>query len=72
LTSEQIARVLAWHDSRVTLKQLAASLGVSTCTVVHVINSRGIHYKQAPPKEREASLNAHHAHCRALREANLL
>jgi hypothetical protein len=72
LTSEQIAAVLAWHDSRVTLKQLAASLGVSTATLVHVIKSRGAHYKQAPPEERAESMNVHRAHCTALRAANLL
>lgn len=66
LTEAQIATVLAWHDSRVTLKQLAASLGVSTSTVVHAIQSRGTHYKQAPPEKREATLEAHRANRRAL------
>ena len=51
LTRTQIARVLAWHDSRVTFKELAASLDVSTSTLRQVINSRGSHYKQAPPEE---------------------
>ena len=41
LTRAQIATVLAWHDSRVTLKQLAASMNVSTSTVAHAIASRG-------------------------------
>lgn len=72
LTREQVAAILAWHDSRVTLKQLAAGLGVSTSTVVHVIQSRGAHYKQVPPEERAASLVAHRAHRRALEAANLM
>jgi len=72
LTREQVAAILSWHDSRVTLKQLAASLGVSTSTVVHVIQSRGAHYKQVPPEERAASLVAHRAHRRALEAANLM
>jgi hypothetical protein len=70
LTLAQIAQVLAWHDSHVTLKQLAADLGVSTSTVVHIIKTRGGDYKQAPPEEREATLAAHRAHCRALTEAH--
>jgi hypothetical protein len=72
LTAAQIDTVLAWHDSRVTLKQLAASMGVSTSTVVHAIQSRGTHYKQAPPEERIASLNAHYARRRALQAAHWL
>lgn len=72
LTRDQVAAILAWHDSRVTLKQLAASLGVSTSTVVHVIQSRGAHYKQVPPEERLASIAAHRAHRRALEAANLM
>lgn len=72
LTQAQIVAVLAWHDSRVSMRQLAESLGVSTSTVAHAIKSRGTHYKQAPPEEREASLSAHRAHCRALRDAHWL
>jgi hypothetical protein len=72
LTQAQIATILVWHDSRVTLKQLAASLGVSTSTVVHVIESRGSHYKQAPPEEREQTLKEHRAHCQALRDEHWL
>lgn len=73
LTQVQIDAILAWHDSRVTLKQLAASLGVLTSTVVHVIQSRGSHYKQAPPPEqREESLKENRAHRRALRAAHWL
>ena len=72
LTRAQIATVLAWHDSRVTLKQLAASMNVSTSTVAHAIASRGAHYKQAPPEERAESLRVHRAHRRALQVAGLL
>jgi hypothetical protein len=72
LTQAQIDTILAWHDSRVTLKQLAASLGVSTSTVVHAIQSRGGHYKQAPPEEREQTLKEHRAHCQALRDEHWL
>jgi hypothetical protein len=72
LTEAQIATVLVWHDSRVTLRQLAASLGVSTSTVTHIINSRGAHYKQAPPEKREETLQAHRAHRRALEAAHWL
>ncbi len=72
LTRAQIATVLAWHDSRVTLKQLAASMNVSTSTVAHAIASRGTHYKQAPPEERAESLRVHRAHRRALQAAGLL
>ena len=72
LTEVQIATVLAWHDSRVTMKQLADSLGVSMTTVGHVIKSRGAHYKQAPPEEREATLEAHRAYCKALRAGGWL
>jgi hypothetical protein len=72
LSDAHVAYVLAWHDSRMTLKEVAASLGVSTTTVVHVIKSRGAHYKQAPPEERAATLNAHRAHRRALRAKNWL
>lgn len=72
LTAAQIATVLAWHDSRVTLKQLAASLGVSTKTVIQAINSRGMHYKQAPPEEREATLKAHRANRKVLRAGGWL
>lgn len=72
LTQVQIDAILAWHDSRVTLKQLAGSLGVSTSTVVHVIQSRGSHYKQAPPEQREESLEESRAHRRALRAAHWL
>ena len=72
LTRTQIARVLAWHDSRVTFKDLAASLNVSTSTLRQVIKSRGSHYKQAPPEERAAALSAHRAHVRGLQAANWL
>jgi hypothetical protein len=72
LTRAQIADVLAWHDSRVTVKEFAASLGVSTSTLRQVIKSRGTHYKQAPPEERDAALNAHRIHVRGLQEANWL
>jgi hypothetical protein len=72
LTQAQIDTILAWHDSRVTLKQLAVSLGVSTSTVVHAIESRGSHYKQAPPEEREQSLKEHRAHCQSLRDEHWL
>ena len=72
LTRVQIARVLAWHDSRVTFKELAASLGVSTSTLRQVIKSRGSHYKQAPPEERVAALKAHRVHVRGLLAANWL
>jgi IS30 family transposase len=72
LTQAQIDAILDWHDSRVTLKQLAASLGVSTSTVVHVIQSRGSHYKQAPPEQREESLKESRAHRRVLRAAHWL
>jgi len=72
LTGKQIARILAWHDSRVTLKLLSVELGVSTSTIVHVIKSRGTHYKQAIPEERVASLQAHRARRTQLRTANLL
>lgn len=72
LTAAQIEAVLAWHDARVSLKEFAASLGVSTSTVTHVIKSRGSHYKQAPPEERAASLSAHRERRRALEEAHWL
>jgi transcriptional antiterminator len=72
LTAAQIVRILAWHDARVTLKQLSAELRVSTSTIVHVIKTRGTHYKQAAPEERLASLQAHRARRRQLRAANLL
>jgi transposase len=72
LTGKQIARILAWHDSRFTLKRLSAELGVSTSTIVHVIKTRGSHYKQAAPEERVASLEAHRARRAQLRAANLL
>ena len=72
LTRTQIARVLAWHDSRVTFKELAASLNVSTSTLRQVIKSRGSHYKQAPPEERAAALTAHRTHVRGLEAANWL
>lgn len=72
LTRTQIARVLAWHDSRVTFKELAASLNVSTSTLRQVIKSRGSHYKQAPPEERAAALSVHRAHVRGLQAANWL
>jgi hypothetical protein len=72
LTLAQIATVLAWHDSRVTLQQLAANLGVSTSTVVNAIKSRGTHYKQAPPEERVATLRVHRAYRQALREGRWL
>jgi hypothetical protein len=72
LTRAQIARVLAWHDSRVTFKELAANLNVSTSTLRHVIKSRGSHYKQAPPEERAEALIAHRVHVRGLQAANWL
>ena len=72
LTGKQIARILAWHDSRVTLKRLSLELGVSTSTIVHVIKSRGTHFKQAAPEERVASLQVHRARRAQLRAANLL
>jgi len=72
LTRAQIARVLAWHDSRVTFKELAASLGVSTSTLRQVIKSRGSHYKQAPPEERAVALSAHRVHVRGLQARNWL
>ena len=72
LTTSQIVRVLAWHDSRVTFKELAASLNVSTSTLRQVIKSRGSHYKQAPPEERAVALSVHRAHVRSLQAANWL
>ena len=54
------------------MKQLAASLGVSTKTVIQAINSRGMHYKQAPPEEREATLKAHRANRKVLRAGGWL
>src|ERR1700741_3736254 len=61
LTAAQIARVLKWHDTRLTLKALAAELGVSTSTLTALIKTRGSHYKQAPPEARAATLRAHRA-----------
>ncbi|QOJ31422.1 MAG: hypothetical protein HRU81_04525 [Gammaproteobacteria bacterium] len=55
-----------------TLKQLADSLGVSTTTVSHAIKSRGKHYKQAPPEQRESTLEAHRANREALRAGGWL
>jgi IS30 family transposase len=65
-------RVLRWHDSRVTLRQLSKELGVSTSTITAIIKSRGTHYKQAPPEERAAALTAHRERCAKLRDANFL
>lgn len=72
LTRAQIATILAWHESRVTLNELAASMNVSTSTVAHAIASLGAHYKQAPPEERVESLRVHRAHRKALQAAALL
>ena len=72
LTRAQIAQVLAWYDSRVTLKQLASSLGVSRTTLGNLIKSRGTHYKQAPPEERTEALRANCARRRELQAANWL
>lgn len=72
LSDVQVAYVLAWYDSRLSRKQVAARLGVSTATLAHVIRSRGAHFKQAPPEERAETLSAHRAHRRALRARNWL
>jgi hypothetical protein len=72
LSSQQVATILSWADSRVTLKALAKSLGVSPETVKRIIRSRGTHFKSPPPEERAETLTAHRARRRALKEANLL
>lgn len=72
LTHEQVIRVLRWHDSRVTLRQLSKELGVSTSTIAVIVKTRGAHYKQAPPEERAAALTAHRERCARLRAANIL
>lgn len=72
LTLDQVARVLTWHDNRVTLRQLSAELGVSTSTVTALIKSRGAHYKQAPPEERAATLSAHRERCSRLKAVNFM
>ncbi len=40
--------------------------------VEKAINSRGMHYKQAPPEEREATLKAHRANRKVLRAGGWL
>jgi hypothetical protein len=66
LSDAQVAAVLAWHDSRQTLKQVAASHGVSPTTILNLIHSRGAHYKQAPPEKRAATLSGYRAWRRTL------
>ena len=54
VTDADIAAILAWADSFVTCRQLAARLGVSTSTVRRVIQTRGHHYKTQSPEMRAA------------------
>jgi hypothetical protein len=56
VTDAVIARVLQWHDERVTAAQLAAELGISPSTVRSIIRSRGAHYKSPSPEHRPAPL----------------
>lgn len=57
VSDEAVARILAWHDHRITLSQLARELGVCKTTVVNVIRSRGQHYKtESPEVRRQRSL----------------
>jgi hypothetical protein len=58
LTDVQIADILAWHASRVSLKQKAAEHGVSATVIRHVIRTGGKTYKQASPEQRAKNLAA--------------
>jgi len=72
LTAAQVAEVLAWHDSRVTLKAFAAKFGVNESTLTYVIRTRGLHYKQPPPEERVANVLASRMRRRKMEAANLM
>ena len=49
VTDAHIARILDWHRTRVTTKQLARELGLSPSTLQTIIRTEGQHYKKAPP-----------------------
>ena len=55
LTDAQVESVLAWHDSRMTLQEKAAELGVSSATLQTIIRTRGEHYKQPSPEKRAST-----------------
>ena len=52
VSDADIARILEWHDQRMTRRQLAAQLGVSESTIGNVIRTRGAHYKTESPEIR--------------------
>lgn len=52
VTDAAIARILAWHDNRMSRRQLARELGLSESTIGYVIKSRGTHYKTESPEVR--------------------
>ncbi len=52
VTDAAIARILAWHDNRMTRRQLARELGLSETAVGNVIKSRGTHFKTESPEVR--------------------
>lgn len=72
LTDAQIADVLVWHGTRLTLKQKAAQLDISPTTLQNVIRSRGEHYKQASPEQRASTLSAARARRAELRAVGLM
>ena len=49
VTDAHIARILDWHRTRVTTKQLARELGISPSTLQTIIRTEGRHYKKASP-----------------------
>jgi hypothetical protein len=72
LTDAQVLDVLAWHDSRMTLRQKAAELGISPGTLQNVIRTRGEHYKQPSPEQRANTLRTSRARRAELRAAGLM
>ena len=52
VTDLQIARILAWHDHRIILRQLAREPGVCESTIGNVITSRGLHFWTESPEIR--------------------
>ena len=58
VTDAQIAEILAWHATHVTLKAKAAQLRLSPSLLRFVIRTAGKTYKQPSPEHRVQNLVA--------------
>jgi hypothetical protein len=66
VTDMQVAAIMNWYNSRKTLRQVAAEIGIPWRLASNVIARRG-QYKQPSPELRQANLSARRHRMKSLR-----